>query len=460
MRRGLRVGLALLFVMAATACVQTPTVHESSLDNGLKVIVREDHRAPVVVSQLWYKVGGSYEPRGLTGVSHVLEHMMFKGTAAHKAGEFSRIIAANGGRENAFTGRDFTAYYQRLERSRLPISFELEADRMRNLRLDEDEFRKEIQVVMEERRLRTEDQPENLVYERFMATAFTVHPYRNPIIGWMKDLQSIQLSDLQEWYERWYAPGNATLVVVGDVDPEQVFALAQRYFGPHRAPRIEPLTPVVEPKQTATRRVRVQAPAEVPYLLMGFHVPVVARAEARTWEPYALDVLASILGGGNSARLPRELVRGQQIAVNMGVSYDWSARSSTLFMIDGNPSAGYTVAELEAAVLRQIETLKNEPATIEELNRVKAQVVASDIYARDSMFYQAMKIGALETIGLNWRLVDDYVDRIRAVTADQVRQVARKYLVERNMTVAVLDPQPVRSKKRPRPPGGPHADVR
>src|SRR4030066_365310 len=211
-------------VLAAGLLVACSPAQEATLDNGLKIVVKEDHRAPVVVSQIWHKAGASDEPDGLTRISHVLEHMMFKGTSPHKNGEFSRIIAENGGRENAFTGADYTAYFQQLEKSRLAIAFELEADRMRNLVLDDQEVAKEIRVVMEERRLRTDDQPESLAYEHFMATAYTTHTYRNPIIGWMRDLEKLTIEDLRAWYRRWYVPNNATLIVVGGGEPRDATA--------------------------------------------------------------------------------------------------------------------------------------------------------------------------------------------------------------------------------------------
>ena len=207
--------VASILMIGSQALLAGSEVHEFRLDNGLKLLVKEDHRAPVMVSQVWYKVGASYEPSGITGVSHVLEHMMFKGTETHPPGEFSRIIAENGGSENAFTSQDYTTYFQRMEKSRLPISLELEADRMRRLQLQDEEFQKEIRVVMEERRMRTDDKPTALTYEQFRATAYMASSYRSPTIGWMNDLENMELSDLADWYRRWYAPNNATLVVVG-----------------------------------------------------------------------------------------------------------------------------------------------------------------------------------------------------------------------------------------------------
>ncbi len=417
-------------------------VHEFRLDNGLRILVKEDHRAPVVVSQIWYKVGASYEHDGITGVSHVLEHMMFKGTKKHGPGEFSRIIAENGGRENAFTGRDYTAYFQQLEKGRLEISFEMEADRMRNLLLPPEEFAREVKVVMEERRMRTEDNPQALTYEQLNAAAFVNSPYHHPIIGWMEDLRSLEIDDLKAWYRRWYAPNNATLVVVGDVDPQAVLELARKHYGPLEPSELSPPKPRIESRQRGTRRVTVRVPAKLPYLVMGYKVPVLKTAEAE-WEPYALEVLAGVLDGGNSARLSRRLVRKQQLAANAGAGYDLYAMRQSLFLLDGTPAEKHTTAELEKALRAEIERLKEEPVTAEELARVKAQVVAGKTFERDSLFYQAMQMGTLETVGLGWRRMEEYSDKVAAVTAEQVRAVARKYLVDDHLTIAELKPLPL-----------------
>ena len=419
-------------------------VHEYQLENGLKLIVKEDHRAPVVVSQVWYRVGASYEYDGITGVSHVLEHMMFKGTDAHPPGEFSRIISANGGSENAFTSSDYTAYFQRLEKSRLAVSFELEADRMRNLHLQDEEFLKEIKVVMEERRLRTEDKPTALTYEQFNATAFTSSSARIPTIGWMNDLENMELDDLQVWYERWYAPNNAIVVVAGDVEPDAVFKLAKQYFGPLKPEQVVPPKPRIEPPQQGKRSITVRAPAEVPYTIMGYKVPVLKTAQ-ENWEPYALAVLAGILDGGDSARLTSELVRVSQIATDAGAGYDLYDRQDSLFLLDGTPAGTHTIDEVQQALMQQLQRLKDKPVDADELARVKSRVVADAVYEQDSVFYQAMKIGKLEAIGLDWRLADEYVERINAVTAEQLQAVASKYLVDKYLTVAQLDPLPMES---------------
>lgn len=446
----------LLFVMllgTTSMALALPNVHEFTLDNGLKLLVREDHRAPVVVSQVWYKVGSSYEPIGLTGISHVLEHMMFKGTKNLEPGEFSRIIAAEGGTQNAFTGRDFTAYFQSLEKDRLEVSFRLEAERMANLLLTEKEFAQEIRVVAEERRLRTEDVPDSLTYEQFNATAYITSPYRNPIIGWMQDIESMELEDLQYWYQQWYAPNNATLVVVGDVDPQQVLALAKRHFGHLQPSELSAPRPAYEVSQRGERRTIVKAPAELPYILLGYKVPVLMTAE-QDWEPYALEVLAGILDAGGSARLSRNLIRGSQIAASARAGYNMTSRLDELFTLTANPAPGHAISELEQALRAEIQQLREERVSPEELARVVAQVIAEDIYQLDSMFYQAMRLGTLETVGLGWDALNNYVARIQAVTPEQVREVARKYLLDDQLTVAILEPLPLEAaSRRPAPAG-------
>ena len=439
-----RVFVVFLFPLVAGA--SNSKVHDYQLDNGLRVLVREDHRSPVVVSQIWYKVGSSYEFDGITGVSHVLEHMMFKGTDNYPPGEFSRIIAANGGRENAFTGRDYTAYFQRLENSRLSISFELEADRMQRLHLLEDEFVKELQVVIEERRMRTDDQPRSKTSEHFLAMAYSNSPYRNPIIGWPSDLDSLKVADLEIWYRRWYAPNNAILVVAGDVAPDAVHALAKKYFGSLKPRPIDAQKPREEIAQLGKRKMVVKIPAKTPYLIMGYKVPVLLGID-REWEAYALEVLAGILDAGKSARLSKNLVRGAQTAVSAGAGYDLYARLPSLFSLSGTPTPGKTLEDLEQALKKEITRLQDQRVSDEELERVKARVVANAVYERDSVFYQAMQIGMLETVGLGWRKMDEYVERVLSVTPAQLRFVAGKYLVEERLSVAYLEPLPMDNKQ-------------
>ena len=414
-------------------------VHEKVLANGLKVIVKEDHRAPVATAQVWYKVGSANEYGGITGVSHVLEHMMFKGTPKFPVGEFSQILATVGARDNAFTGRDFTAYYQLLDVSKIETSFELESDRMAHLNLDEKEFIKELEVVKEERRLRTEDNPNSLTYEQFNAAAYMSSPYHNPVIGWMDDLNSMKVEDLREWYDKWYAPNNATLVVVGDVQPEEIFALAEKYYGDIPAREIAPIKSRLEPPQVGERRIEVKAVAKLPYILIGYKTPVLKTTNDIS-EVYALNILAGVLDGGRSSRLSKHLVREQEIAAHAGAGYDLYSARSNMFLFDGTPNAENTIDELELAIQGEIEKLQTELVSEEELNRVKAQVVASEVYQQDSVQRQAYLIGSLETVGLGWQTMEEYAEKIQSITAEQVRDVAKKYLIDERKTVAILTP--------------------
>ena len=422
--------------------------HEYMLANGLKIVVKEDHRSPVVISQIWYKAGSIDELNGTTGVAHVLEHMMFKGTKNVSSGEFSKKIAAIGGRDNAFTSRDFTGYFQQLHKSELALAMKLEADRMRNLILTKEEFAKEIKVVMEERRLRTDDQPHALVYEKMMSVAYQSHPYRRPIIGWMNDLENMTVDDAQEWYDRWYAPNNAVLVVVGDVDPKEVFSLAQKYYGEIKSRPIASLAlrkPQTEVTQAGIKRLQVKAPAQMPYLVMGYHAPVLHDANA-DWEPYALEMLVGVLDGNESARLNKELVRDQQVASSINAEYDATGRGPGMFFLSGTPSEGRSVAALEGALRNEIKRLISAGVTEKELRRVRAQVVSGHVFQLDSMFYQAMQIGQLESVGLSYRDLDTIIKKLQTVTAKQIREVAIKYLIDDSLTVAILDPQPLEQR--------------
>ena len=441
--------LLVSLVLAAGGAAANP--YERTLANGLRVIVKEDSRAPTVAHLVWYRVGSMDETNGVTGIAHVLEHMMFKGTRTVAPGDFSRRIAAAGGRENAFTGRDYTVYFQQVERSRLGLMMQLEADRMANLVVMPDEFAREIRVVQEERRLRTEDRPRALVYESLMAAAFKVHPYRWPVVGWMTDLESMTAADVNDWYARWYAPNNAFLVVVGDVSAESVFRLAETHYGAVPTRGLPARKPQAEPAQSGARRVVVKAPAELPYLLMAYKAPVL-RDVAKDREPYALAVLAAVLDGNDSARLKRRLVRERRIADEASASYEAYARGPGVLMLDGVPAEGRTVAELETALRTELAAIATDGVTQPELERAKIQFVAGQVYKRDSIFAQALEVGMLESAGLSFRDADRILAEVRAVTTDEVRAAARRYLVEDGLTIATLDPQPmdpVRPRVRP-----------
>ncbi len=438
-------GVTMLFGLLQTNA--QAEVFEHTLANGLKVIVKEDHRAPVVVQQIWYKVGSMDERTGKTGIAHAFEHLMFKGTKAVPQGEFSKRIAAAGGRENAFTSYDYTAYFQQLHKSKLPLAMKLEADRMHNLQFSPVEFGKEMKVVMEERRWRTDDNAQSLMNEKMMAVIYQEHPYHHPVIGWMDDLKLLTVNDARDWYKHWYAPNNATLVIAGDVKANDVFALAQRYYGGIPRSKMAARRNFIEPAQVGIKRMVVKAPAELPQLVMSYHTPVL-RDPGNDWKPYALEMLAGILNGNDSARLNKHLVREQQIASDVGAGYDSAARGPSLFSLAATPSTGKTVAEVETALRHEITQLVQDGVSAEELQRVKAQVLAGEVYKRDSVFYQALQIGQMESIGLTYKTIPVMLEKLQAVTAEQVQQVAQEFLQDDNLTVAVLDPQPLSGKPK------------
>jgi len=443
--------VACLLTNIASAA-QTPPAQEIMLKNGMKIIVKEDHRAPTVAHMIWYKIGSMDEINGTTGVAHALEHMMFKGTKTLKPGEFSQRVAALGGRENAFTNRDYTAYYQQIEKSKLAAVMALEADRMANLVFDQNEFAKEIRVVMEERRWRTDDQPIALVHEALHATAFAAHPYRHPVVGWMDDLQHMSVDDAKAWHDHWYGPNNATMVVTGDVNASQVFALAKKYFGA-LPPKNHPVTkPQNEPQQHGSKTVLIKAPAENPYVVLAFKVPTLRDIEKDT-DVYALDVLAAVLDGYDNARLNAKLVRTDRVANSVGASYDAIARGPTLFTLEGIPTQGTTTEQLATLLRAEIERIAKEGVSESELKRVKAQLVAAQVYKRDSIFGQAMEIGSMEMRGLSHTKIDRIIEKLRQVTPQQVQAVAQKYFDSDALTVATLVPLPLTEKKPPQPPG-------
>ncbi len=423
-----------------SALADNANVQEYHLKNGLTLLVKEDHRSPVVFSSVWYKVGGSYESDGATGVSHALEHMMFRGSKNYPAGAVEKLINENGGDQNAMTTNDQTIYYQRLSADKLPLSFQIESDRMQNLLLKKSDFEKEIQVVMEERRMRFDDNPMALTYERFMAAALVNNPYHHQTIGWMTDLENMTVDNVRQWYHAWYTPNNAIIVVVGDVNPAQVHALANQYFGNIPSSPVPSTKPRTEIPALGTKRVDVNVPAKVPVIFMGYQVPsMVTTRESELC--YALDVLTALLGGSASSRFSEDLVRGKQIASYAQASYDPLQLYSSLLTLVGVPAQGHNVQELEQAFREEITALQTKPITQTVLARIKAQVVAAEVYQRDSLANQAMELGGLVSIHLPWQLSKTYVTQIDAVTPEQVQTVAKKFLTDDRLTVAVLHPQ-------------------
>jgi zinc protease len=442
----------LLWALVLPTLAQAEPAAEFMLKNGMKIIVKEDHRAPTAAHMVWYKIGSVDEINGATGVAHALEHMMFKGTKTLKPGEFSARVAALGGRENAFTNKDYTAYYQQIEKSKLEAVMALEADRMANLVFDKDEFAREMKVVMEERRWRTEDQPIQLVYEALNATAFAAHPYRNPIIGWMDDLRHLTVQDAKAWHDRWYAPNNATMVVAGDVDAAQVRDLAEKYFGKIKPKAVPPTKPQNEPPQRGIKRVTVKAPAENPYVALAFKVPTLRDVE-KDDDAHALDVLAAVLDGYDNARLNAKLVRTDRVANSAGAGYSGNARGPVLFVLDGVPAQGTTTEQLEKLLRAEVERIAKEGVSDAELKRVKTQLIAGQIYKRDSIFGQAMEIGSMEMSGISHTKIDRVIEKLGQVTALQVQAVAQKYFGDDALTIATLVPLPLSEKKAAPPPG-------
>ena len=441
-RRSLGLFLACLCLPLAASAKDAQPTHEFRLANGLKIIVREDHRAPVVVSQLWYKVGSSYETAGQTGLSHALEHMMFKGSRKLGPGESSRILRELGAEENAFTSDDYTAYYQVLASDRLAVALELEADRLASLKLPTDEFAREIEVIKEERRLRTDDKPSSLAYERFKALAYPASGYRNPTIGWMADLKRMNVEDLRAWYRTWYVPNNATLVVVGDVQPEQVKALAERYFGSIPARPVPAAKAPLELAEPGERRTTLYLKTQLPSLLYGFNVP--SLGSAKDAKPvHALRLISALLDGGDSARLPARLERGEELVSGASTWYDAHARGDSLFVISATPNVqtGKTLQQVEDGLWRQLKDLQDNPPSAEELARVRAQVIAGLVYERDSITSQATSIGELETVGLSWRLLDQDLAALESITPADIQAAARTYFTRTRLTVAHILPE-------------------
>jgi len=408
---------------------------EFVLTNGMKVLLSEVPKAPVATVQVWYKVGSRNELMGRAGLSHMLEHMMFKGTAKYPTGSFSRLIRKNGGMDNAFTDQDFTAYFENLAADRVELALELEADRMQGLLFDMNEFKTEREVVKEERRLRIEDNPQVTLVEALFAQAFLSHPYHWPVIGWFGDLDAMTLDDLQRHYDTYYSPNNATLIVMGDIKADTLLPTITHLFEPiPRGPEPKPLT-AMEPDQKGERRFVLKRETQVPFVMMGYRVP-----NYMSEDSYALDVLESILQRGKSSRLYQSLVYEQKSALAVGAEYSLMQTDPSLFYFYALVSPGQKVEAVEEALNKEIKRLQSEPPSDLELQRAKNQVEAARTFEQDSNFFHAMLLGRAESVGAGWRKVDQFLERIRSVTAKDVQRVARQYLIDDNRTVGSLIP--------------------
>ena len=422
-------------------------VVEHRLKNGMQVLILKEPRAPLVTHQVWYRVGSRNEELGKTGLSHLTEHLMFKDTHKFKAKEFSRLVQKAGGRDNAFTSKDYTAYFQNGPKTELKRWMEMEADRMRGLKADKTAFETEKKVVLEERRLRTEDDPVSFLMEDTVATAYKAHPYQWPIIGWYHDLESLTHDDFLKYYNTFYQPNNATLVVVGDIDPKQVLAWAEGTYGRiPPGPQVPPVT-AKEPHQYGERRVLVQREAQLPYLVMAYHVP--------NWEnpdAFVLELLANLLSQGRSSRIYHTLVYKKRLALEAGADYDLDTANNSIFLFYGQPLPGKTVAQVERALDAEIKKLQTDLVEPKELEKAKNQVTASFFMSMDSLFYRGMVLGKLATAA-RWDLVKEFIPKIQQVTAEDILRVARQYFVPDNRTIGVL--LPIRGSRptvsRPRP---------
>ncbi len=426
----------LMTVTAVPALAQPMNVTEKVLPNGLKVLLKEEHKSPIFTFQIWYKVGSRNERLGKTGMSHLLEHMMFKGAKKYGPKQFSQTVQRNGGNDNAFTSKNYTAYFETFAADRIGISLDLESDRMADLLLDPKEFLSERDVVKEERRMRTDDDPSSTMVEQMMATAFLAHPYQWPVIGWMADLGNIARDDLYNHYRTYYAPNNATIVVVGDFETKTLLVQIEKYFGViPRGPNV-PSVGAIEPKQLGERRIMVKKEAELPAIFIGYHTPNLKHPDST-----ALEVLQGVLSSGKSSRLYKSLVYEQQIALYAGGDYDNVAADPNLFYVYAGVMPGKKTEDVERSLYAEIEKLKSPQggATDEELQKAKNQIEAGFIMGQDSVFFQAMLLGQYETVA-SWKLLEKYLDGVRAVTKEDVQRVAKEYFTEDNRTVGILVP--------------------
>jgi zinc protease len=430
--------LIMIFSLPAMAGLKE-RVDETVLPNGLKVILLEDHKAPVLTFHVWYRVGARDERWGKTGLSHLLEHMMFKGTRKITGVEFNRIIKENGGNDNAFTSKDYTGYFMTLAADRVSIPIRLESDRMRNLLLREKDFQTEKMVVMEERRLRTEDNPQAFLAEQLEAAAFQIHPYHWPTIGWMEDIRNLTLEDLKSWYRTYYNPANAFIVVLGDFKKAELLPLIRNAFGSIPKGAAPSGERDREPPQTGERRLFLKKEAQLPCIFMGYHVPNLTNSDG-----YALEVIEAILSGGKSSRLYRNLVLEKHIALDADADNSLLSRDSRLFYLSATPLPGKDTAIIEKSLTDEIERLQKEPVGEQELEKAKNQIESSFVYGQDSIYYQAL-ILAQHEIASSWKAIDDYIPSIRKVTAEDLMRVARLYLVPDNRTTGIL--VPLSSKK-------------
>jgi zinc protease len=447
--------LAAFLLTTVAASAQTTFTSEPpatfTLPNGLQVVVIQDHRTPVVTQMIWYKVGSADETPGKSGLAHFLEHLMFKGTAKHPVNEFSQTVLRVGGNENAFTSNDYTGYFQRIPREKLPLMMEFEADRMTGLILKDENVLPERDVVLEEYNMRVANNPEARLNEQIMAALYLNHPYHRPVIGWHHEIEQLNRQDALAFYHRFYAPNNAILVIAGDTDVNEVRPLVEKNFGaiPAQpdipAKRIRPQ----EPEQVAPRTVTLADPhVEQPAMKRYYLVPSATTAQAG--ESPALDVLAQLMGGGSNSYLYRALVVDHPLAVAASAAYQGTALDPSQFSISAAPQPGVEFSQIEQAIDNVISDIEKNPIRAEDLERVKTQLIAEAIYAQDNQATMARWYGGALTTGSSIEDIRSWPDRIRAVTAEQVRAVAQKWLDKKRSVTGYLikDTTPKREEKR------------
>lgn len=419
---------------------QARTTIESTLQNGLKVIIREDHRSPMVMTQIWYGVGSSDEVGNHLGISHVLEHMMFKGTTKVPNDEFTRLSRIYGGSVNAATSSNSTYYYQLYQKNYLALALELEADRMNHLVLRQADFDTEIKVVKEERRQRTDDNPRALALERFKWISYPTSTYRQPVIGYMKNLDQLQLDEVKQWYAKWYVPNNAVLVIVGDVDADQTLNLVKQYFSSIPSKPIPLRNNVMEYSDLGYRHLEAELAVQVPNLYLAWNVPSIATA-SNPQDAYTLAIIKNILDSGITSRLQRNLVREQKLLASASVSYELYNRGDSLFIISALPVNGISLDTIKSALLAEIEQLKTTPVSTEEINRVITRHIADLIYNQDDIAGQAKMIGTLEINGLSFQLIHQIPQYYQSVTPDDIQRVANTYLIHSNLASMYIQPK-------------------
>ena len=436
-----RRALGLLFLPVIALATPSPSTHELMLDNGLKIIVREDHRAPVVAAQLWYKVGSSHEPPGESGLSHALEHLLFQGSSKVCPGQAFQTMERLGARINAFTNHDATTYEYLMPRHALGVALEIMADQMGSAQLSPAAFRREIEVIKNERMQNVDDTPETLLDEKLRTIAFTTSGYRTSTIGWQHDLQRLNIQQLQRWYATWYAPNNATLVVVGDITPGEVEALARRHFADLPSRTLPATRRPLELNEPGERRIMLQTRNEFPSLIMAFNVPSLVTA-ANPHTAHTLRLLNELLGVGSGSRLFRELKFHEELVTRARSRYEAFNRGDALLkiVVDLDTLKNPSLDDLQTRLWQLLDELKRTPVSAQELERARTRMMARRVFALDSLENQAQKLGGLESVGLSWTLEEQEEEQLKAVTPQDIQHAAQTYFTHERLSVALASP--------------------